>query len=141
MAEAQLVDTLRHDGDVIPALSLVALINDEVVGHVLGSRAGIDGRPSVGLGPLGVLPAHQRRGVGQALMHGVLAAADALEEQAVVLLGDPGYYRQFGFELAAPLGIKPANSQGAEHFQVRVLNAWDGSLGGAFHYAKAFDSL
>jgi hypothetical protein len=41
----------------------------------------------------------QRRGVGGALMHRVLAAADALDVPAVVVLGDPGYYRRFGFEL------------------------------------------
>lgn len=141
MPEAKLVDALRDDGDVIPALSLVALINEEVVGHVVCSRASIDGCPSVGLGPLGVLPAYQRRGVGQALMHGVLAAADALEEPAVLLLGDPGYYRRFGFVLAQPLGLLPTEPSWAEHFQVRPLSAWDGSLRGTFHYAPAFDRL
>jgi len=139
--EAKLVDALWQDGDVVPALSLVALINNEVVGHVVCSRANIDRRPSLGLGPLGVLPTHQRRGVGQALMHGVLAAADALDEPAVVLLGDPGYYRRFGFQLARLLGILPIDPSWAEHLQVRPLNAWDGSLHGTFHYATAFDGL
>jgi putative acetyltransferase len=96
---------------------------------------------SVGLGPLGVLPTYQRRGMGQALIHGVLAAADALDEPAVVLLGDPGYYRRFGFQAAQPLGILPTDPSWAEHFQVRPLNAWDGSLRGTFRYAKAFDAL
>ena len=139
--EAKLVDALRDDSDVIPALSLVALINQEVVGHVVCSRASIDASPSVGLGPLGVLPTYQRRGVGHALMHGVLAAADALDEQAVVLLGDPGYYRRFGFQLARSLGILPTDPRWAEHLQVRPLHAWDGSLHGTFHYARAFDDL
>jgi putative acetyltransferase len=139
--EAKLVDALRDDGDAIPALSLVASIHDAVVGHVMCSRAGIDVFPSVGLGPLGVLPAHQRRGVGQALMHGVLAAADALDEPAVVLLGDPGYYRRFGFLLAQPLGLLPTEPSWVEHFQVRPLSAWDGSLRGTFHYAPAFGRL
>lgn len=141
MPEAKLVDDLRDDGDVIPALSLVALINEEVVGHVVCSRGSIDGCPSVGLGPLGVLPTYQRRGVGQALMHGVLAAADALEEPAVLLLGDPGYYCRFGFVLAQPLGLLPTEPSWAEHFQVRPLSAWDGSLRGTFHYAPAFHRL
>jgi putative acetyltransferase len=139
--EANLVDALRDHGDVIPALSLVALIDKKVVGHVVCSRASIDECPSVGLGPLGVLPTYQGRGIGQALMHGVLAAADALDEQAVVLLGDPGYYARFGFQLAQPLGILPTDPHWAEHFQVRPLNAWDGSLHGTFHYATAFDAL
>jgi putative acetyltransferase len=139
--EARLVDALRDDGDIIPALSLIALIHDEIVGHVVCSRASIDGSPSVGLGPLGVLPTHQHRGVGQALMHGVLAAADALDEPAVVLLGDPRYYRSFGFLLAQPLGILPPDPRWAAHFQVRPLHAWDSSLRGTFHYASAFNGL
>jgi len=138
--EAKLVDALRADGDLIPALSLVALVNEQVVGHVACSRASIDGCPSVGLGPLAVLPAHQRQGVGQALMHAVLAAADALDEQVVVLLGDPGYYRLFGFQLAEPLGILPPDPSWAENLQARPLTAWDGSLRGTFRYAPAFVS-
>jgi putative acetyltransferase len=140
VVEAKLVDVLREDGDA-PALSLVAVIDEAVVGHVMCSRASIDSSPSVGLGPLGVLPAFQRRGVGQALMHAVLGAADALEEPAVVLLGDPGYYRHFGFVLAPPLGILPVDPAWEEYFQVRPLSAWDGSLRGIFHYASAFDNL
>jgi putative acetyltransferase len=139
--EAKLVNALRVAGDVIPALSIVALIDEEVVGHVVCSRASVDGRPSVGLGPLGVLPAYQGRGVGQALMHAVLAAADALDEPAVVLLGDVGYYRTFGFQLAEPLGILPTDPRWAEHFQVRRLHAWHRSLRGTFRYATAFDGL
>jgi putative acetyltransferase len=112
-----------------------------VVGHVVCSRASIGECPSVGLGPLGVLPAYQGRGVGQALMYGVLAAVDALDEQAVVLLGDPGYYARFGFQLAQPLDILPTDPHWAEDFQIRPLTAWDGSLHGTFHYATAFDGL
>jgi putative acetyltransferase len=74
-------------------------------------------------------------------MHGVLAAADALGEPAVVLLGDPDYYRRFGFVLAEPLGVLPPNPHWAPHFQVRPLRGWDESLRGTFHYAPAFDRL
>lgn len=76
VVEAQLVDDLRAGGDIIAALSIVAVVDGDVVGHVICSRASIADRPSIGLGPLGVIPACQRRGVGQALMHAVLAAAD-----------------------------------------------------------------
>ncbi|MDQ3707774.1 MAG: N-acetyltransferase [Actinomycetota bacterium] len=138
--EAGLVDGLRNDGDAITELSLVATL-DQVVGHVMCSRASVDGRPLLGLGPLGVLPEYQRRGVGQALMHGVLAAADALNEPAVVLLGDPAYYGRFGFVLAEPVGLLPPNPAWVPHFQVRLLSAWDASLRGTFRYAPAFDRL
>jgi putative acetyltransferase len=141
LAEPRLVDDLRDDGDIVAALSLVATFDDEVVGHVVCSPATVDERPSLGLGPLGVLPAHQRRGVGQALMHGVLAAADALGEPAVVLLGDPAYYRRFGFVLAETVWIAPPEPRWAPHFQVRKLSNWDDTLRGTFRYARAFDRL
>lgn len=139
--EARLVDDLRSDGAAVPELSLVALDQDEVVGHVMCSRGAVAGRPLLGLGPLGVLPDRQRRGVGQALMHGVLAAADALGEPAVVLLGDPRYYGRFGFVPSAPLGLLPPHAGWAQHFQVRRLTAWDGSVRGTYRYAAAFDRL
>lgn len=141
VAEAQLVNDLRADGDVIAALSIVAVLDGDVVGHVICSRASIADRPSIGLGPLGVIPAYQRRGVGQALMHAVLAAADALDEPAVALLGEPAYYRRFGFVAGATLGILPPVPEWGPHFQVRPLNAWDDSLRGTFRYAPAFDRL
>jgi putative acetyltransferase len=140
-AEAQLVDDLRADGDIIAPLSIVAVVDGDVVGHVICSRASIAGRPSIGLGPLGVTPACQRHGVGQALMHAVLAAADALDAPAVALLGDPGYYSRFGFVAGATLGVFPPVPEWAEYFQVRPLTAWDDSLRGTFRYAPAFDRL
>lgn len=139
--EARLVDALRADGDAMPALCLVATDGDGVVGHVMCSRATVDGRPAVALGPLGVLPACQRRGVGKALMHAVLAAADGLDEPAVVLLGDPAYYHRFGFVLAEPLGLLPPVPGWARHLQVRRLTSWDGALRGTFRYPPAFDGL
>ncbi|MDQ4020322.1 MAG: N-acetyltransferase [Actinomycetota bacterium] len=140
-AEAQLVDDLRADGDVIAALSIVAVVHGDVVGHVICSRARIADRSSIGLGPLGVIPDCQRRGVGQALMHAVLAAADALDEPAVALLGDPGYYSRFGFVAGATLGVLPPVPEWAGHFQVRPLHSWDDSRRGTFRYAPAFDRL
>lgn len=139
--EAHLVDSLRADGDIVTALSIVAESNNELVGHVMCSRATIDGHPSLGLGPLGVLPGHQRRGIGHALMHAVLAAADALDAPAVALLGDPGYYRRFGFELAEPIGVHPPQPKWSKYFQIRRLNAWTGAMRGTFRYATAFDRL
>ncbi|HEX8760825.1 MAG TPA: N-acetyltransferase [Pseudonocardiaceae bacterium] len=140
-AEAQLLDDLRADGDVIAGLSIVAVVDGDVVGHVICSCGSIAGGPSIGLGPLGVIPACQRRGVGQALMHAALAAADALDAPAVALLGDPGYYSRFGFVAGATLGVLPPVPEWAPHFQVRPLTNWDNSLRGTFRYAPAFDRL
>jgi putative acetyltransferase len=139
--EARLVDELRADGDALDALCLVALDGDLVVGHVACSRGFAGPLGLVGLGPLGVLPARRGRGVGHALMHAVLGAADALGEQAVVLLGEPGYYGRFGFGPAQDLGLDPPDPAWGRHFQARAMAAWDGSASGAFSYAAAFSRL
>jgi putative acetyltransferase len=139
--EAPLVDELRSAGDIIAGLSIVALVGDRIVGHTVCSRATIEGAAALGLGPLGVLPTYQQRGVGKALVHAVLAAADALDEPVVVLLGDPAYYQRFGFVLAEPLGVQPPDPDWAPHFQLRQLTAWETGLRGSFRYAPAFDGV
>ncbi|ANN21604.1 GCN5 family acetyltransferase [Amycolatopsis orientalis] len=143
VVEAKLVDELRDDGDLIAALSIVAERDGEVVGHVCCSPGwiGEDGKSAVGLGPLGVLPEYHASGIGSALVHAVLGAADALGYGAVVLLGDPRYYSRFGFVLAEQHGITPPVAEWAQHFQVRTLRAHDPGLQGTFRYSPAFDRL
>ncbi|RSN31556.1 GNAT family N-acetyltransferase [Amycolatopsis sp. WAC 04169] len=143
VVEAKLVDELREDGDLIGALSIVAERDGKVVGHVCCSPAklGDDEKSTVGLGPLGVLPEYHASGVGSALVHAVLGAADALGYGAVVLLGDPNYYSRFGFVLAAQHGITPPVAEWAPHFQVRTLRAYTPELQGEFRYSAAFDRL
>jgi putative acetyltransferase len=143
-AEAGLVDELRADPAAwIPALSLVAERDGDVAGHVVCTRATLGGVPSaVGLGPLGVLPAHQRQGVGLALVHAVLGAADALGEPVVVLLGDPRYYSRYGFVAATGLGIEPPEPAWGAAFQARTLAGYDAARHrGAFRYPAAFDGV
>lgn len=141
--EAPLVDELRADGDLIDALSLVAVRDGEVVGHVCCSRArvGEDTTSAVGLGPLGVLPAHQASGVGSALVHAVLGAADALGYGLVVLLGSPGYYSRFGFVTASTLSVASPDPAWGKHFQARTLTGYKPTQAGAFEYAPAFSRI
>lgn len=140
--EVALVAALRASAAWIPRLSLVACCEHEVVGHVVCTRAevGVDRRPVLGLGPLGVLPARQGRGVGTALVHAVLGAAEALDEPLVGLLGEPSYYRRFGFAPARDHGIDPPDPAWGDHFQVRRLTLAE-NLVGLFRYAPPFSSL
>ena len=141
--EAHLVDVLRAAGDLVGPLCLVAEHGGEVVGHVAVSRGLLDDEPArlVGLGPLGVRPDVQRHGVGSALMHATLAAADALGERGVILLGHPDYYPRFGFEPAVDHGITPPQPWGPQYFMLRRLSAWGTGLHGRFRYAPAFEAL
>jgi putative acetyltransferase len=140
--EATLVGRLRAGPGWIASLSLVA--EDEagrVVGHAVSSRGDVDGVPALGLGPVSVAPYAQRTGVGSALVHASLAAADALGEPLVALLGDPAYYSRFGFRPAASLGIAAPDPGWGEFFQVRTLAAYDAALTGTFRYAAAFETI
>jgi putative acetyltransferase len=139
--EVGLVEALTDAGDVVPALSLVAVRGSELVGHVVCSKATVGDHPVVGLGPIGVIPAHQRQGVGDALMHAVLAAADALELPLVGLLGSTEYYPRYGFVPATELGIEPPGPAWGDYFQVRSLTAYQASMVGRFRYAPAFEAL
>jgi putative acetyltransferase len=141
-AEAPLVDWLRASSAWIPELSLVALGADgDVIGHVVCTRGTVATAPVLALGPLSVRPDRQRRGVGQALMHAVLSAGDALGEPLVALLGSTGYYPRFGFRLASEYGITPKHPEWAEHFQVRTLTAYDPAVRGEFAYPEPFDRV
>src|SRR5215831_14059442 len=123
--EATLVDELRASDAWLPRLSLVAAgAAGDVVGHVVCTRGHVGRAPVLALGPLSVRPDCQRRGVGSALVHAVLGAADALGEPLVALLGSPDYYRRFGFLLSGEFGIDPPRPEWRPHLQVRTLTAY-----------------
>jgi putative acetyltransferase len=96
--EARVIDGLRRAGAL--TLSLVATEADEIIGHVAFSPVTVN-REAVGwygLGPVSVWPARQRGGIGLALIRDGLQRLQALGAGGCVLLGDPAYYRRFGFE-------------------------------------------
>jgi putative acetyltransferase len=139
--EAGLVGALRASDDWLPSLSLVATRDDIVVGHVVCSRAWVGERPVVGLGPIGVLPGLQGKGIGHALMHAVVASADALDEPLVGLLGSTEFYARFGFRPSRELEIEAPDPAWGDHFQVRPLSAYSNDLAGRFRYARGFEGL
>lgn len=101
--EADLVEALDRDGDAV--ISLVAEVEGRVVGHVLLSRMRVSGGDrtycALGLAPIGVTPGFQGTGIGKRLIEKALAAARDAGEELVFLLGEPGYYRRFGFSTDA----------------------------------------
>lgn len=141
-AEAALVDDLRAHPAWIPELSLVAVDPaGNLIGHVLCTRGTVGTAPVLALGPLSARPDRQRRGVGKALVHAVLGAADALGEPLVALLGSTRYYPRFGFRLAGEYGIVPQHPEWVADFQVRTLTAYDPAVRGEFAYPEPFDRV
>ena len=98
-AEADIVDTLRRTCP--EGLSLVALHNENIVGHILFTPAAIvSATQSVhgaGLAPMSVLPELQRRGIGSALVRAGLEEMRRAARPFVIVLGHPAYYPRFGF--------------------------------------------
>lgn len=94
------------------AVSLVAEVDGEVVGHIAFSPVTLsDGTPGwYGLGPVSVLPGHQRRGIGKALVRAGIERLVDLHARGCCLVGHPAYYRKFGFDNAPGLaceGVPP----------------------------------
>ncbi len=127
---AELVSALVVDPTAEPVLSLVAEINGRVVGQVLFTQVRVEGdngtdRATI-LAPLSMDPAYQRQGLGGALIReGLERSKDAGRDLAFVL-GDPGYYKRFGFVPAGTRGFEapyPVPSEYADAWMVQELRA------------------
>lgn len=144
--ESAIVDAVRSTSDFVPAFSLVAEdAAGRVVGHVLMCRARVERGdapplPILVLGPIGVVPAQQRRGVGTALMRAAIGTALAAAEPAIVLLGHPTYYPRFGFEPARRFGLEPPLPWSDEAWMALRLPTWTADLRGVVRLPPAFDS-
>ena len=134
---ADLVDTIRATDRFIPALSLVAERDSEVIGHAMLSWVDIEPGPHriLQLGPLAVKPAHQRQGVGSALMNEAIRLAEERKEPMILIEGDPRYYGRFGFARADESGIEPPEgAHGPQYFMMRPLSSYDPALRGRAIY-------
>jgi putative acetyltransferase len=104
--EADLVDALRQRAR--PVISLVAAIEDEVIGHIMLSPVTLSSQPDariMGLAPMAVVPERQRQGIGSELVRSGLEECRRLGFVAVVLIGHPAYYPRFGFLRASGFGL------------------------------------
>jgi putative acetyltransferase len=140
-AEADLVDRLRRDGDLV--LSLVAAdAKGAVVGHVAFPRlrvvlSGVE-YPAVGLAPLTVAETHRRQGIGAELVQCGLAQLRARDETLVFVLGDPAYYGRFGFTAET---ARPYTSAYDETYFMALSLEDDAPRAGSVRYPAAFDGL
>jgi putative acetyltransferase len=140
---AALVDDLRGMMKRGDGLSLVAVSDDGVVGHVMFSRGVLDAPARLIaveiLSPVAVSPVMQGKGIAAALIGRGLELLDSLGAPAVFLEGDPGYYRRLGFVPAKTLGFrKPSLRIPDAGFQVMTLSAYEPWMTGTLVYPDAF---
>lgn len=134
--EARLIDRLRADGDVV--MSLVAVEDGAIVGHALLSRMEAPFR-ALGLAPVSVAPDRQRRGIGAMLIRAALAEAASGEWEAVFVVGEPAYYRRFGFTTKEAAGFD--SPYAGPYLMVHALDGTLPATQGAIAYAPAFSEL
>lgn len=136
--EANLVEQLREDGDVL--FELVEASDIALQGHVLYSRLLIERDNgtihAAALAPVSVLPAFQSQGLGGALIRAGNERCGALGLPAIIVLGDPDYYSRFGFSAKAAESLD-APFSGAP-FMALELEPGALSGGGRVRYARAF---
>lgn len=135
--EGKLVDAIRESDRFVPELSLVAVSEGQTHGHVISSYVDLEpgARRVLQVGPLAVLPSHQRRGIGSALMGETIRIADARGEPLLLLEGNPKYYERFGFTRSDAVGIEPpSEAPGPQYFMIRPLAGYDPAFRGRAIY-------
>ena len=141
--EANIVERLR--AACKSHVSLVAVIDEKVVGHILFTPVTIDGsaiRGGMGLAPMAVHPERQRRGVGKELVRAGIARLESESRPFIIVIGHPAYYPRFGFERASGRGLS-SQWEGIpdEGFMVIILDSqvMDG-VTGVVRYRDEFDT-
>ena len=107
--ESKLIEKIRIGGNFIPDLSLVADINNRIVGHILFSKIKIIRNSifeTLALSPMAVLPELQKRGIGSNLINRGMEKAKELGFDSIIVLGHKDYYPKFGFKRASKWNIK-----------------------------------
>jgi putative acetyltransferase len=134
--EADLVDRLRADGDSI--ISVVAIEEEAIVGHALFSKMNAPFR-ALALAPVVVTPIRQRSGIGSQLIRAGLKQAEQGGWQAVFALGNPHYYRRFGFDVSLAKGFE--SPYAGSHFMALAIGTALPMTTGSIEHAPAFQLL
>ena len=146
--EAKLVDALRNNSEVfVPELSLVATIDNKIVGHILFSKIKIEDNKqnefeSLALAPMAVKPEIQKKGIGGQLIRAGLDKARELNFKSVIVLGHKHYYPKFGFVPTNKWDIKSPFDAPTEAFMgIELIEDGLKNKSGTVKYPKEFDTV
>ena len=124
--EHYILHNLRKSNDFIPELDFVAEKEGQIVGQIAYSRGIIkrkqgEEKEVISFGPVSILPAFQKRGIGSALIIHTINLARGMGYPAICIYGDPRYYSRFGFRCAEKYEIRAADDKFAVALQVLEL--------------------
>jgi len=145
--EAKLVDLLRESDTFIPELSLVAIIDNKIVGHILFTKIKIvDDKQnefdSLALAPMAVRPDNQKNGIGGLLIGAGLNKARELNFKSIIVLGHKHYYSKFGFVPTNKWNIKSPFNVPVEAFMgIELIKDGLKNVCGMVKYPKEFDTV
>ncbi len=131
--EHYLIHIMRNSPNFIPKLDIVAIDteSDKIVGNIMYLKSFIIGDNGkkyevLSLGPIGVLPEYQKKGIGKKLIEYTKEIAKTMNYKAILLCGDPEYYSRQGFVKAEIYGIRNSNNMYADALQIFEL--YEGAL-------------
>jgi putative acetyltransferase len=142
--EARLVEAIRRSADFVPELSLVAVKDGQVVGHILFSHIAVETKggsvSTLALSVMSVLPQFQNQGIGSELVRNGLEKCRNLGYREVIVVGHPNFYPRFGFTSARAKGLEAPFPVPDDAFMALELapGALDG-MSGMVKYPPAFD--
>lgn len=142
--EQFLVERLRHSNDFVPELSLVAEIDNQIVGFVLLTKIKIvndrkEEFTSLALAPLAVLRHHQKKGIGAQLIVSAHKKAIELGFGSVILLGHENYYPRFGYQMTSKYSIRlPFDVPDENCMVVELVEGALKKVNGMVEYPKEF---
>lgn len=141
--EADLVDKLRNCG--CDSISLVAIVDDKLVGHILFSPIEVIFNnkkiTGMGLAPMAVMPEYQKQGIGSSLITEGIKKAKDKKYPLIVVLGHPEYYPRFGFVPASKFNLKSEYNVPDEVFMALVFDESQLSGNALVKYRQEFNDM
>jgi len=131
--EHMMVHKIRKVPAFIKELSILASDKEEIVGNVIYSKAKVMSDENkefevLCMGPIGVLPSYQGKGIGSLLMKDSIEKAKQLGYKAIIIFGNPAYYHRFKFINAKEYNIQTSFGGNFEEFM--ALELYEGALSG-----------
>ena len=144
--EHLILHNLRKSKSYIAELDLVAVFGNEIIGHIISTKAKVVDSQNIEhevlcVGPLSVLPEFQKQGIGSRLMINSIIKARESGFSGMILFGNPDYYHRFGFRNAAKYGITTKDGQNFEPFMAMELQIEGlSNVNGRFFEADEFET-